>query len=138
MELSPEDIILPFAYVQALFAGENYKEAASVLRMALSSIDTEEEGVFYPRGLYPDDETLLAQIDVLKSKAELTDSDYDLHLLLGYQLLGISDLEPAEVSLRLAGQDPLNTDAANILLDLVKQIKATEVDESSGEKDNEV
>jgi len=138
MELAPEDIILPFAYIQALFAGENYKEAASVLRLALSSIDTEEEGIFYPRGLYPDDETLPAQIDVLKSKAELTDSDYDLHLLLGYQLLGISDLEPAEASLRLTGQDPLNTDTANILLDLLEQIKATEVEESSGEQDNEV
>jgi hypothetical protein len=92
MELAPEDIILPFAYAQALFAGENYTEAASVLRLILSSIDTEKEGVFYPRGLYPDDETLLAQIDVLEARAELADSEYDLHLLLGYQLLGIGEL----------------------------------------------
>jgi uncharacterized protein HemY len=129
MELAPEDIILPFAYAQALFAGENYTEAASVLRLVLSSIDTEEEGVFYPRGLYPDDETLLAQIDVLEARAELADSDYDLHLLLGYQLLGIGELEQADASLRLASQDTSNITATNVLLNLLEQLKAADANE---------
>jgi tetratricopeptide (TPR) repeat protein len=129
MELAPEDIILPFAYVQALFAGEHYQDAAEVLRMALTSVNVEEEGVFFPRGLYPDDETLLAQIDILQTKAQLSEPNYDLQLLLGYQLLGIGELEQAYEPLQRAGQNLLNVPAAEILLNLVEKIRAANVEE---------
>lgn len=46
MELAPEDIILPFAYSQALFANEQYAEAAKALRAALANVSPEKEGCF--------------------------------------------------------------------------------------------
>jgi tetratricopeptide (TPR) repeat protein len=123
MELAPDDIILPFAYAQALFAGEHYQDAAEVIRMAISSVNAEEEGVFYPRGLYPDDETLLAQIDILETKVELNNSDFDLQLLLGYQFLGTGELESAKEHLQVASQDLLNAPSAEILLNLLETIR---------------
>jgi len=54
VELAPEDMILPFAYGQALLASEQYSKAAEVLRGALAKVSPEKEGVFFPRGLYPD------------------------------------------------------------------------------------
>ncbi|MHC4271082.1 MAG: tetratricopeptide repeat protein, partial [Planctomycetota bacterium] len=129
MELAPEDVILPFAYAQALFAGEHYQDAAEVIRMAISSVDAEEEGVFYPRGLYPDDETLLAQIDILETNVELNSSDLNLQLLLGYQLLGIGELETANEHLQLASQDLSNAPSANILLNLLETIRAANTQE---------
>ncbi|MFH1715935.1 MAG: tetratricopeptide repeat protein, partial [Planctomycetota bacterium] len=74
MELAPNDMILPFAYGQALMANGQYPEAAEVLRTALAKVSPDKEGVFYPRGLYPDEKTLLAQIDELAKKAELFSS----------------------------------------------------------------
>ncbi|MHC4186610.1 MAG: tetratricopeptide repeat protein [Planctomycetota bacterium] len=129
MELAPEDVILPFAYAQALFAGEHYQDAAEVIRMAISSVDAEEEGVFYPRGLYPNDETLLAQIDILETTVELNSSDFNLQLLLGYQLLGIGELETANEHLQLASQDLSNAPSANILLNLLETIRAANTQE---------
>ena len=61
MELTPDDMILPFAYSQALLAAKRYTEAAEVLRSALAKISSDKEGVFYPRGLYPKDEVLSAK-----------------------------------------------------------------------------
>jgi hypothetical protein len=92
IEFAPDDMILPFAYCQALFAGEKYTEAAEVLRMALAKVSPEKEGVFYPRGLYAKDDVLLEQIGELAEKAELYSFDGDLQLLLGYQLLGIGEI----------------------------------------------
>jgi len=91
MELAPDDMILPFAYSQALFAKEQYYQAAEVLRGVLAKVSPDKEGVFYPRGLYSDDDVLYEQINVLAEKAELYSFDADLQLLLGYQLLGIGN-----------------------------------------------
>jgi len=129
MELAPEDIILPFAYAQSLFAGEHYQDAAEVIRIALSSVNAEEEGVFYPRGLYPDDETLLAQIDILETNVELNSTDLNLQLLLGYHLLGIGELEAAEEHLQLASQDLLNVPSTEILLNLLEAIRTASTEE---------
>ncbi len=123
MKLAPDDVILPFAYAQALFADERYAEAAAVLRAALARIKPDEQTVFYPRGLYPDDDALLDHIDKLAEKADFYSFDADLQLLLGYHLLGIGELDAAIDPLTRAGQDLTNAQASRILLDLLEKIK---------------
>ncbi|MHC4172210.1 MAG: tetratricopeptide repeat protein [Planctomycetota bacterium] len=124
MELAPDDIILPFAYSQALFAKEQYSEAAEVLRGTLANVLPEKEGVFYPRGLYPDDDGLFEQINLLAEKAELYSFDADLQLLLGYQLLGIGKLDEAVEPLQRASRDMENAVAATTLLNVLEKIRA--------------
>jgi tetratricopeptide (TPR) repeat protein len=121
-ELATDDTVLPFAYSQALFANEQYAEAAEVLRSALENVSPEKEGVFYPRGLYSDDETLFEQIKNLSEKAELYSFDADMQLLLGYQLLGTGEIDKAIEPLQNASQDLENAEAATVLLDLLEKI----------------
>jgi tetratricopeptide (TPR) repeat protein len=123
-KLAPDDMVLPFAYAQALFANEQYAEAAEVLRTALAKVSPEKEGVFYPRGLYPDDETLFEQIEHLSKQVKLYSLDGDLQLLLGYQLLGVGEVDAAVEPLQQARLDSRNTKAIRVLLDLVNRIKA--------------
>ena len=130
--LAPDDIVLPFAYAQALFANEKYSKAAEILRTALEKLSPEEEGVFFPRGLYPDDEEiLLDQIDKLSEKAALYSYDSDLQLLLGYQLLGIGELDAAAEPLHNANRKWLNRTSVEILLGLLEKIKAQEAEGQS-------
>lgn len=124
IDLAPDDIILPFAYSQALFAGGKYPEAAVALRSALANIKPEEQTVFYPRGLYADEKTLFEQIDRLAEKADFFTFDADLQLLLGYHLLGIGELDAAIGPLIRAGQDLVNAQASETLIKLLEQIKA--------------
>jgi tetratricopeptide (TPR) repeat protein len=122
-KLAPDDMVLPFAYSQALFANEQYAEAAEVLRTALAKVSPEKEGVFYPRGLYSDDKILFEQIEHLRKKAESYSFDADLQLLLGYQLLGIGEIDKAVEPLQQANQDMENATSATILLNLVAKMK---------------
>ncbi len=122
--LAPDDMVLPFAYTQALFANGQYAEAATVLRVALANVSPDKEGVFYPRGLYPDDDTLFAQIDRLSKQVDLYGLDADLQLLLGYQLLGVGELDAAADPLQQARLDSKNMQAATVLLNLLDKIKA--------------
>jgi tetratricopeptide (TPR) repeat protein len=124
MELAPDDIILPFAYAQALFANGQYSEAVVVLRAALANISPEEQTVFYPRGLYPNDDELFDHIDKLAEKADFYTFDADLQLLLGYHLLGVGELDAAIEPLTRAGHDFMNVEASQILLKLLETIKA--------------
>ncbi len=124
MEYAPDDMVLPFAYAQALLANEQYTEAANVLRSALEKILPEKEGVFFARGLYPDDDVLSEQIDHLAERAELYSYDADLQLLWGYQLLGIGEVDEALEPLSRAMQDLQNATAAKVLLDLAEKIRA--------------
>ena len=126
IELAPEDMILPFAYAQALLASEQYSKAAEVLRGALEKVSPEKEGVFFPRGLYPDEESLLKQIDRLAERAAQFSYDADLQLLLGYQLLGIGQHDRAFEPLMNAGKDLENAKAAGILMALLEKIKITD------------
>ncbi|MBN1974956.1 MAG: tetratricopeptide repeat protein [Sedimentisphaerales bacterium] len=126
MELAPNDMILPFAYSQALFAAGRYSEAAEVLRTALAKAKPDQEGVFYPRGLYPNDEALLAQLDELADEAENYSFDADLQLLLGYQLLGIGQHDKAVLPLKNASLDMKNKQAATVLMNLLTKIKLNE------------
>ena len=127
MELAPDDQILPFAYSQALIAVGQYTEAAQILREAIAKVPPEEDGVFYPHGLYPNEDILLGQIDRLAEQAETYSYDADLQLLLGYQLLGIGEVDRAVGPLIHAGEDLVNADAAGVLLDLAEKIKTSNV-----------
>ena len=128
MELAPEDMILPFAYLQALFANEKYTDAVGVLRLALAKVSPEEEGVFYARGLYEDEAVLLEQIERLSEAAEAEPYNSDLQLLLGYHQLGIGETEKARESLEKASQDTENATAAEVLLGLLEKVEAGQTD----------
>jgi len=121
--LSPQDMILPFAYAQALFADGQYDRAADVLRDALKNISAEKEGVFFPRGLYANDDVLFAQIEKLVDKVDNTESDADLQLLLGYQLLGVGETGYAREPLEEAAQNPQTAAPAGILLKLADKME---------------
>jgi tetratricopeptide (TPR) repeat protein len=123
MRFSPSDMILPFAYAQALFANGQYDKAADMLRSALKNVTPEKEGVFFPRGLYANDDVLYGQIDKLLDKADQAESDSDLQLLLGYQLLGVGETGHARDQLEQARQDPKNAESAGTLLNLVEKME---------------
>ncbi len=124
MQMAPEDVILPFAYSQALFANGQYSEAAEVLRQGLQKVSPEEQGVFYPRGLYANDDVLFEQIEQLLDKVEKFGFDADLQLLLGYHLLGVGETEYARGPLEQAGQDLRNAQAAEVLLELLDKMES--------------
>ncbi|NLH43703.1 MAG: hypothetical protein GX448_17840 [Planctomycetes bacterium] len=124
MRLSPEDMILPFAYAQALFADGRYTESAEMLRKALSKVTPEKEGVFYPRGLYANDDVLYAQIEKLVDKMEQFENDADMQLLLGYHLLGTGETGYAREPLERASHDMQNSVAAKTLLKLADKIES--------------
>ncbi|HSW00231.1 MAG TPA: hypothetical protein VLI39_08675 [Sedimentisphaerales bacterium] len=123
MRMSPEDAILPFAYAQSLFADGRYTESADILRVALSKVTPEKEGVFYPRGLYANDDVLYAQIEKLVDKMEQFENDADMQLLLGYHLLGTGETGYAREPLERASKDMQNTSAARVLLRLADKIE---------------
>ena len=131
MKLAPDDMILPFAYGQSLVALEKYTEAADVLRTAMVKVTPDKEGVFYPRGLYADEDTLTNQINLLDEKAKLYPYDADLQLILGYQMLGLGELDDAETHLTQANQDIRNAPAANVLLDILAKMKARVLDSNA-------
>jgi len=137
MKLAPDDIILPFAYAQALFANAQYAEAATVLRTAMANIKPEEQTVFYPRGLYSDDDKLFDHIDKLSEKAEFYSFDADLQLLLGYHLLGVGELDAAADPLTKAGQDFANAQASQILLQLLEKAKAEAAAEAARQQNTD-
>lgn len=121
--LDPDDRILPFAYVQALFASEQYSKAADILRLALEQMPADQQGLFFPRGLYAEDEILYEQIEDLHTRAETFSYDPDLPLLLGYQLIGVEQHEDARKWLEQAAQYDLNENATNILTELLDKLQ---------------
>ncbi len=124
--LSPDDKVLPFAYSQAFLANGDYEAAAIELRAALAKVDSVSQGVFYPRGLYSSDDVLLKQIDTLSEKASQNPQDANLQLLLGYQQLGIGELDKAAEPLKNASLDSLNGDAAKALMQLLSKLQSAE------------
>lgn len=122
--LAPEDMILPYAYSQALFADGRFDDGAEVLRAALKNLQPEQEGIYYPRGLYMDEELLLEQIDNLAEQAELSPLNPDIQLLLGYHLLGIGEIDKSIEQLAEASQFEQNIDATVVLLRFASELKA--------------
>jgi hypothetical protein len=121
-QLAPDDKVLVFAYSQAYFAVGDYTSAAQVLRAAVAKVNPVEEGVFYPRGLYSSDDILLKQIEDLGVKASQNKQDTDLQFLLGYQYLGLGELDKAKGPLNNATIDSLNGPPANALLQLLDKL----------------
>ncbi len=128
MELAPDDVILPFAYAQALFADSRYAQAAEALRSALDKVSP-EQGVFYPRGLYIDEETLMTQIYRLQEEAEQYLFNTDLQLLLGYHRLGVGEVDSAMAPLTKAKGDYRNSAAASVLLELAEKLREENANE---------
>lgn len=121
--LSPEDIILPFTYSQALFAAGDYAMAASVLRAAIDKIPNDQLTIYYPRGLYTDEKVLTAQIEKLQADAAKEPFNADHQLLLGYQYMGLGDLDKARGPLTAAAQSPSNEAAVAKLLELAAKLE---------------
>lgn len=128
VRISPDDIILPFTYSQALFADGDYARAAAVLRSAVAAIPDDQLTIYYPRGLYEKEEVLQAQIEALEKAAQAEPFAADFHLLLGYQYIGIEKYDKAADHLKEAAKDPANQPAVQKLLDLLAQLQQPEDD----------
>jgi Tfp pilus assembly protein PilF len=124
VRLEPNDVILPFAYAQALFANTDYEQAAAVLQTALSEMMPAKPEVFFPRGLYKDDAVLTAQIKSLERAVMMNPANSELQLLYGYQLLGIGKADDAKVPLGVAKRDTRTAGPASTLLSLIDRVKA--------------
>jgi tetratricopeptide (TPR) repeat protein len=122
VSFEPNDLILPFAYVQALFASGQYSNAADVLRQAIEQMPVDRQGLFFPRGLYSNDDIFFAQVEQLQSKAASAD-DADLSLLLAYQLMGQEKYDDARDWLTRAANYDVNQNTAAILIDLLNRVE---------------
>ncbi len=123
MAIDGADIILPFAYIQVLFAQGDYSQACDALRQTYTRKDWAHDGVYFPRGLYSDDEVLFKQIGELMDATESLPHNKDLQLLLGYQLLGVGELESAMDPLVEARQDLRNVATVDALLEVLVQLQ---------------
>lgn len=123
MQSAPEDIVVPFAYVQALFADGQYQKASEALRDALLKSSPQEEGVFYPRGLYTDESLLEKQIKQLSEEVDKDPINARMRLLLGYQLLGTGKLDEAAKHLENARLNSHTNLAATLLIDVLEKNK---------------
>jgi len=128
MVLEPDDVILPFAYCQALFAAGDYDGAAAALRATLESVpedqDEEKAAVYYPRGLYEDEKVLQGQIAALAEAVRKAPRKPDYQLLLGYQLLGSGRVDEAITPLHKSLEMGIANAPAMTLIKLLEQIKA--------------
>jgi Tfp pilus assembly protein PilF len=123
VRLEPNDVILPFAYAQALFANNDYEQAAAVLHTALGAMAPAKPEVFFPRGLYKDDAVLTAQIRNLERAVMMNPTNPELQLLYGYELLGIGKLDEAKTPLEVAKRDVRTAGPAASLLNLIERVK---------------
>jgi hypothetical protein len=121
MQSAPKDIVVPFAYVQALFANGQYQKAAEALREAMLKSSPQQEGVFYPRGLYTDESLLNKQIEQLSEAVEKDPVNARMRLLLGYQLLGTGKLDEAAKHLENARLNSHTNLAATLLIDVLEK-----------------
>ncbi len=121
--LEPDDVVLGFARVQAFFADGQYDRAAQVLRESIGKMPVDKEGVFFPRGLYTNDDVLLGQVSRLQQQSGEFPADSDRKLLLGYQLLGLEKYGQAVGPLKAAAIDQKNKSTAESLLKLLEKIE---------------
>ena len=124
---SPNDTVMPFAYVQALFAQCKYPEAAAAFRSAMIKASMVQKGqpqVFFPHGLYTNDDVLNQQIKSLQNVVQDNPRNTDYQLMLGYQLLGAGRAGEAIAPLKEAAKDIANTGVCNTLLGLAQKTNA--------------
>jgi len=120
-QMAPDDIVVPFAHVQALFADGQYQKSAEALREALLKSSPQQEGVFYPRGLYSDENLLNKQVEQLSEAVGKDMVNARMRLLLGYQLLGIGKLDEAAEHLENARLNSHTNLAATLLIDVLEK-----------------
>jgi hypothetical protein len=94
-----------------------------VLRQALKKLPPDKESVFYPRGLYANDDVLFKQVEELMNKQDESGDNPDLQLLLGYHLLGTGETGYAREAIEQASQDEKNTEAVGVLLRLLEKVE---------------
>ena len=82
--------------------------------------------IYFPRGLYEDEKVLNDQIEQLRIVAEKEPFASDYQLLLGYQYLGMGELDKAGLPLAKAAQASANEQAAGKLIELAAQLKKEE------------
>lgn len=116
--MNPGEKVLPFAYVQSLFALADYDQATEVLREAVVLVPMNESLLYNPRELYNDQAVLAEQVARLEGMMTQTSTKTDYQLLLGYQCLVLQDFDRAFRFLTEASKKPLNTSAAQRLLEL--------------------
>jgi hypothetical protein len=126
MQSAPQDKALPFAYAQAVFAGGKYPQAAAAVRNAVAKITPETDGIFYPRGLYSSETEINRQIADLSRAATTNNNNMSLQLLLGYNWLGMGQLDKARTALENIGDDPVNGPTAKALLKLVDKLQTNQ------------
>lgn len=124
IEALPGSTVLLFIYSQSLFADGQYNKAAEALQAALSNVDIEADGVFYPIGFYHDEDILTEQIATLGEVAGAQPENSSLQLLLGYQLLGIGDYDQALGALVSAADSRLTEQAAELLMEVLEKASA--------------
>ncbi|MBE0536311.1 MAG: tetratricopeptide repeat protein [Phycisphaerae bacterium] len=125
MILEPEDVVLPFAYSQALFATGDYDAASAALSATLETMKRQDqETVYYPRGLYEDEKVLHTQIAALAEAVRKNPEKADYQLLLGYQLLGSGRVDEAITPLHETLESNVANAPAMMLIKLLEQIKA--------------
>jgi tetratricopeptide (TPR) repeat protein len=124
IEEYPEDVPLKFFYAQSLLADNDYHRAAQALREAIDAADVENQGIFFPFGIYTDDEALNAHINLLKQKVDYEPSNANYQLLLGYELLGTGSLDQAATALEKAKTNLENKKYADILLNVLEKSKS--------------
>jgi len=124
VRMEPNDAVLPFAYAQALFANNEYEKAAAVVYTALAEFGPQQPEVFYPRGMYKDEDLLTAQIQNLERAVMMDPANVQMQLLLGYHFLGIGQYDKATIPLTVAQRDPRTKAPATALLNLLEKAKA--------------
>lgn len=122
MKWERDDVVLPFAYVQALFADGRYAVAADQLRLALKDLSGDELSLYFPRGLYESDDKLFKHIDALAIDIERRPFDSSLRLLMGYQLLGVDRRDEARGYLEQAKESYRNKAAAEKFLTILNNL----------------
>jgi Tfp pilus assembly protein PilF len=123
VRMEPNDVVLPFAYAQTLFAMTEYEKAAAVLYTALTEMGPKKQDVFYPRGLYKDEAVLDGQIKNLQRAVLMDPQNAEMQLLLGYQLLGTGKYDEAKAPLNAAARNARTATPAQALISLLDRVK---------------
>jgi tetratricopeptide (TPR) repeat protein len=111
----PENAGTKAALANALFALGNYEFAAEVLRKSLLCL-TDDEPLPNPVGKFPTNETFVALLRKLESRAALRPGDGSLRLLLGFYYLCSGRTDSAISELRdVVSRDKEDLEAAYLL-----------------------
>ena len=125
LRFDPESSALGFVYSQILLSNGLYSQSASVLRDAILKMIHTDQPIYYPIDFYPDIRVLHDQVDALSAMAKAQPRNTDLQLILGYQYWGLGRTDLAIPTLNNAKQEQINTQPANILINIITQTENT-------------